>query len=332
MKLNKIISQRRYSLYPSFKIVYEWEDILADSLNLKIVKENNFKFKIFRRFENNGLVDFYHNMVIKKEEISLRFVMNARKEKLCILDKNTIPVIIDFWLTEKDLSAFYDAYRFCPLVLVTNLEVYEFLKSHDCPLKVEHWPLSYPDKYRMEENETLKKEYDFCIFGRPNPFFVRLLDEYSNRHQEFTYIMNNGDINHRVYITNKGDVVAEDTGRQSYLDMISRTKITCYTTPGLDEAKKETASFNQITPRLFEMLSNECFVIGHYPNSSDVNYYKIHDIVPNVNNYDEFEYVLDKMLKSTFEKTKIRDFLNKNYTSTRIPMLKDTLEKYSIVI
>lgn len=71
--------------------------------------------------------------------------------------------------------------------------------------------------------------------------------------------------------------------------MIQKTKISCYTTPGIDESKKETSNFNQVTPRLFEMLCNQCHVIGHYPNSYDTNWYNLNSIVPNVDSYNDFE-------------------------------------------
>lgn len=69
--------------------------------------------------------------------------MTAETKASCFVDKNTIPVIIDFWLKEEELDKFYKVYEDVPLVLVTNKEVYDYLKEHDCPLHVEHWALSY---------------------------------------------------------------------------------------------------------------------------------------------------------------------------------------------
>ena len=51
-----------------------------------------------------------------------------------------------YFYIEKQLTD--DVYEDVPLVLVTNKEVYDYLKEHDCPLHVEHWALSYPDQYR----------------------------------------------------------------------------------------------------------------------------------------------------------------------------------------
>lgn len=331
--LSEIISQRRYyGSLPSYKIVYEWEDIIASKLGLKICKEHDFKFKFHRRFENNGAVELFHTLTPQSRHLRLRFIMQARAKDLCILDCNTIPVIIDFWLKDNELKSFYHAYKHCPLVLITSAEVCQYLKEHRCPLPIEHWPLSYPDIYRMNPDCVKDKEYEFCIFGRPNPFFIRLLDQYCQKHPDFTYIHSVGGINHREFVNHKDEVVMKDTGRQSYLDMIHKTKISCYTTPGIDESKKETIHFNQVTPRLFEMLTNGCQVIGHYTENPDTRYYRLSDIVPNVGNYAEFEKVLDVLRSKPFDYTKVSTYMSKHYTSTRVPMLERILSQYSISV
>lgn len=330
-KLTRIQSQRAYANYPSFKIVYEWEDILAKQLSLIIQKENKIKIKFFRRFEKYGLTNLYHSFILNSD-LKIRFVMQAGTKKLCILDCNTIPVIIDFWLEEKDLQEFYEAYKYCPLVLVTSAEVFEFLKSNNCPLIIEHWPLSYPDIYKMDIDKVKNKKYDFCIFGRPNPFFVRLLDEYCEKHPDFTYIHSTGTEKNRVFVDHNGNVVLKDTGRQSYLDMISKTKISCYTTPGIDESKKITGRFNQVTPRLFEMLTNGCSVIGHYPDNADTRFYELKSLIPNVDNYNEFEQALDALRTKPLDFSQIASYMNKHYTSTRGTMLTEILKKHSILL
>lgn len=328
-KLTRIQSQRVYAHWSSFNIVYEWEDLLAKGLNIPIKNEGNFKFKFFRRFEKYGLTNLYHSFVAKGD-LKLRFVMQAKVEKQCVLDCNTIPVIIDFWLEDQDLAAFYEAYKHCPLVLVTSAEVVEYLKEHQCPLPIEHWPLSYPDIYKMDIDKVKDKKYDFCIFGRPNPFFIRLLDEYCEKHSDFTYIHSTGTENNRAFVDHNGNVVLKDTGRQSYLDMISKTKISCYTTPGIDESKKITGRFNQVTPRLFEMLTNGCSVIGHYPDNADTRFYELKSLIPNVDNYNEFEQALDALRTKPLDFSKIASYMDKHYTSTRAKMLVDILEKHSI--
>ena len=300
------------------------------SVNLNLVSENRLsRFLKFRVINKYGLAQFYNTFKFKRKKIALCFIMTAETKASCFVDKNTIPVIIDFWLKEEELDKFYKVYEDVPLVLVTNKEVYDYLKEHDCPLHVEHWALSYPDQYALEAIQWDKK-YEFCVFGRPNPFFLRMLEKYASLHPDFEYIINNGDINNRKYVTNTGRFIAKDTGRTSYLDMIKHTKISCYATPGIDEAKRETITFNQVTPRLFEMLCNGCMVIGHYPLSADTIWYNLSSVVPQVDKYEEFEKVLDEMRKNCFEYVKISDFMRKHYTSKRIVDLIAILKNYNI--
>ncbi len=330
-KLNRIISQRRFSPYPSFRIVYEWEDILSQALGVPVRSPGEISNVLHRRFEKNGLTGLYHALT-PQCSLGLRYIMTATTEEECWYNRNSIPVIIDFWLEEKDLPAFYKAFRHVPLILVTSREVYELLLSHGCPIPVEHWGLSVPDSYLDRLARQQEKKYDFCFFGRPNPFFLRLIDEYAAKHPGFEYVLNKGSIDNRSYVTNTGRHICADTGRESYLQMIAATRISCYTTPGIDESKAESRRFNQVTPRVFEMLSNRCHVIGHYPMNPDTQWYDLSSIVPNVDDYQAFEREMDRLLKEPFDVDKASAFLKKHCTSQRAVELQEVLSKQSIAI
>ena len=120
--------------------------------------------------------------------------------------------------------------------------------------------------------------------------------------------------------------------QEDNLDMISKTKISCYTTPGIDESKKITGRFNQVTPRLFEMLTNGCSVIGHYPDNADTRYYELNTLILNVDNYEEFERALDALRAKPLDFSRIAAYMEKHYTSKRVDMLKTILKKHSIDI
>ena len=146
---------------------------------------------------------------------------------------------------------------------------------------------------------------------------------------DFEYVYSKGISVDREFWTNKGKFLGKDTGRESYIQFLKKTKITSYSTPGMDTTKK--ANFNQVTPRLLEMLANGCQVIGHYPNSEDVIWYNLSSIVPNVCDYRTFEKVLDDMREKVFDYNKISEFLSKHYTSNSAQLLFEALEKYSLL-
>ena len=332
MKLTSVHSMN--SPQVSWRIVREWDEIVASTLGLKLKSENKLsrylKWGVVNKY---GCAELYNKLRLTSSNKTLYFAMSAETKTTCYIGKNTIPVVIDFWLKEKDLPLFYNVYKDVPLALVTNKEVYDFLKLHHCPIPVEHWALSFPDQYALSKESLADKKYDFCFFGRPNPFFVRLLEQYAEQHPDFVYVLNQGNIDNRQYVTNKGDFVAKDTGRASYLQMMRQTKISCYTTPGIDEAKKETSIYNQVTPRLFEMLCNGVQVIGHYPeDGADVQWYGLKEVVPNVNNYYEFAHVLDRFRKEPFNFEVINKFVCKHYTSQRANELRAILAKHHITL
>lgn len=328
-KLIGINSPRSIENFQSAKIVYEWEDEISEKSNLPIYHETKLKFRIYSIIERLNLFDIY-NTILRGKKLRLRFIMTAKLKKECVINKNTIPVIIDYWLKDEDIPSFVNVYKYCPLILVTNAEVYYRLKRNGVKLPIEHWPLSYPDKYAIRDDNSNNKVYEFCVLGRPNPFFIRFLDKYCKTHPDFSYVKNGGSIENRYYETNNGEFIVKDTGRKSYIDMIKKTKITCYTTPGYDESKSESTEFNQVTPRVFEFLCGGCHVIGHYPMTEDVIYYNLPSVIENVENYEEFESVLDRMRKTPNDIKKTTTFMNKHYTSTRVPMLKTLCLKHNI--
>lgn len=329
-RLNKIISRRFGSNTPSWQIVFEWENIVADYLNLHIVSNKSFVQKFLYPIINKiGLNGQYHKL-IPQTGLGLYYDSISITQTSPMWNKNIIPVMIDFWLKDSDIPHFLDCYKDVPLLLVTNREVYEKLKKYQCKIPLEHWGLSMPDQYKFDKKENYNKDIEFAIIGRPNPFFIRLLDEYAKNHRGFRYIFNKGVSSNRDYYYNDGEFFAKDTGRDFYIDLIRRTKISCYTTPGLDESKRETSEYNQVTPRVFEMLCNGCQIIGHYPISADTMWYNLQSIVPNVNNYIEFEQCLDRMRSSEADISAVKSFMTSHYTSSRVITLRDILKKHNI--
>lgn len=328
-RLRYVYSLRKMNNEPSFKTVFEWEDIIAKMMNLSFRYDSFIhRYKYCARIEKYGPINLYHKLIKYNTDIQLYFDMTAETKSRCILDKNTIPVIIDFWLTKEQLPAFYNTYKHCPVVIVTSAEVFAFLKANNCPLPIEHWPLSLPDSISVK---SLDKKYDFCFIGRKDPFFVEMVKLYTREHPNFKYVINNDDINNREYTFNNGEFISKDTGRESYLNIIRSSKICVYSTPGIDKAKDVLGRFNQVTPRLLELLSGGCYVLGHYLNNPDTEYYNLESIVPQINNYENFCKYMDLYRNSPArDLDECKSYIEHHYTSSRIEMLKSILHKFQI--
>jgi len=327
--IDQILTLRNYAYkHPSFKTIFEWEDIIAEKLKLHLSYDKIWYHKFYRRIEMYGLTELFHKLHKRNSKLRLYFLMDAPIIPSCMLDKNTIPVIIDFWLNTDQLESFYKCCKDCPLVLISSAEVYEYLRSNNCPLPIEHWPLSLPDTVEIRNSEKI---FDFCFIGRKDPFFVDMVDRYSTEHLDFEYVINSDGINNREYHTNKGLFVEKDTGRQSYLNIIRKSKICVYSTPGMDKAKKESNTFNQVTPRLMELIAGGCYVLGHYPDNADTRFYNLKTVVPAVTNYAQFcKYMDYYRIQPARDIEECRHFLSAHNTSNRVELLKCILRKYNI--
>jgi hypothetical protein len=317
----------------SFDTLYEWEKIISERLNLKIEKQNKFITWIYRQIEMRlKMRDFFHCLV-QNSSVSILFVMKANTYKSCRLTKNTIPIIIDFWLKEDQLQLFYENFKYCPLVLITSAEVYHFLLEHNCPLNIAHWPLSLPDNQKLLADTVFDKKWDLALLGRTNPYFLRLLKQYCEKHPDFEYVLGSNNIDNRYFYTNKGKEVGHAIGREAYLEMLRATKISFYTTPGLDEAKIETDFFNQVTPRFLELIAGGCLVMAHYPKNADTDYYEINSLCKDIDSYEEFEIQLNtfRVVKEV-PIEKYKEYLDKHYTSQRIDLLVKILKTNQIKI
>lgn len=329
MRFLKSISSNNISA-SSFDIVYEWEFIISNILNIKVVKQSKIIDWFFRQIEYRLNARDLFNFLLPSASLSLIFIMGAGTQKKCRLNKNSIPIIIDFWLNKNQLDLFYANFQFCPLVLITSAEVYNFLVENKCPLNIAHWPLSLPDNLKITESTKFNKKWDLVLIGRTNPFFLELLRIYSEKHPEFEYVLGSNDIDNRFFYTNKGANAGHAIGRDAYLRMLRSARIAFYTTPGLDLAKKETSFFNQVTPRLLELISGGCNVIAHYPVNADTIYYELDTFLKNVDNYSEFEKQMNLFRITNPPMKNYSEYLNKHYTSRRVELLKEILIKNDI--
>ncbi len=48
----------------------------------------------------------------------------------------------------------------------------------------------------------------------------------------------------------------------SYINLLRASKISFYSTPGIDGGEKRTGGFNPVTPRYLELLSAQCQLLG----------------------------------------------------------------------
>lgn len=328
MHLNQIITQRGYQAWPSWDLVYEWEDILKSELQLDFYFDSKFmNNKYVKRIPILG------NMY-QTNQNAFMFEMSAMRVNDRNNRPNITPCIIDFFLRNKEqLQNFYKHYDRHYFVLVSSKEVYEFLKSVDCPLNIEHLPLSISDKYKITSDTVIEKKYDLVLTGRlnGNSIFLDFTKRYAETHPDFRYVFRkqaNPTSTVFPYFTSDGEELGDICTREKYVQLIRSSKVGLYTTPGLDGGEKRTNGFNQVTPRFLEYIAAQCHVMARYPHNADTDFYELPRFCKSVETYDEFCYLMDYYRREPVDTNIYSQYLERHYTSKRAEQLSEIIKKY----
>lgn len=332
MELKKILSKRAYEKLSYWDLVYEWEDIISKELNIPIINEPKLFDKILK-----GVPGLYKSMT--HGDLSLCFQMGAEiipnkilklQELFGLRAKNiadVIPCIIDFWQPKEDIKALERAYSKNRLILVTSMEAYEFLLNNKVDIQFKHWPLSLPNIYAIQNPTVLfEKKYDLALMGRQSILLRSFLEEYINRHPDFTYVSSRRENGHFNYYTNKGEFVGCADDRKRFFKIMRGAKAGLYSTPGLDN-KPGANGYNQVTPRFLELLSAQCHIIAHYPDNADTRFYKLSQFSEDIDTYLKFEKAMDNAREAPVDMEKYSKYLSSHYTSERAKLLQQLINE-----
>jgi len=334
MHLKKIYTERFYNNWPTWPLIYEWEDIFADFFKLELADcmkaavTTFYLDKILRYisrkiFSDNRLLIFADKFISKRT--ALYFELLPRSSFYFTGSKNTIPIIIDF-SRNTDLQLFYNAYKNCKLVLIANLQAYNYLKSFNCPLNIYHLPQSISDKYRINPGSHFKKSFDLIIPGRVDSVLLEFLKAYEIKFPDIEYLYRENINGEFFYVSNKTSVRYRGQGREEYMDLLKASKAALYSTVGIDGDAARTGGFSPVTPRFLEMVSAGCHIIARYPVNEETQFFDLEKFCPSCENYLLFENELLKALLPGGPDLKFYEsYLAKHYTSERAKQLKQIL-------
>lgn len=317
-----------------FDIVYEWEDELAKDLGINVCmrSKNEYRFdekarKIYQRC-GIKLYGIYKHVDIRKPHVFM-FDVSTKRQDGIYNSKKYIPCLIDYFLADDEYEKFLSAYRNNPLVLVSNREVYEYLKQKECPIPIEHFPLSLSEKYLKEER--CEKKYDLVMFARQNPLLCKYIEKYEYEHHDFKLVRRRYENNHYIYyLSSTGDVVGYGDTRDEYMKLVYESKVAVYTTPGMDGTRDDANGWNQVTPHFLEEIAGQCHIIARYPDNADTRWFELGQICRCVNSYAEFEHLMDEYRKTDVDMVKYREYLQKHFTSKRSRLLREIIDKYEL--
>lgn len=345
LKIKNIISDRNFETWVSYQLIYEWEDELSRTLQIPIINNpdrletnlvNRIRYnlskrvsypliKIMRRIlpsskENKELtVSLYFNLIVSAP-IELK---KSRMSKI-------VPVIVDAFIDADFLPEFNKKYADCPLVLISSIETYNYLKSANCPLNIHYWGLSLPDKYKMNPDSIYPKKYDILLAGRQNSCLEQYLEEFikKNTDKDINIVRSEIQEGQLIFTSNKDGVLGSFNSRDEYMQLLRKARVVFYATPGQDGGEKRTKGYNPVTPKYLESLSAQCKIILRYPDTVETQLYGLPKVSPSIDSYEAFEKQIDLYIsqKDNFDRETYTGILNNSYTSVRAQELSDIIK------
>ncbi|WMC93868.1 hypothetical protein [Kineothrix sp. MB12-C1] len=324
----KIMENKENHKKYCFDIAFEWEDILSEKLSKPIYSRSEFEFKFDEKcrgiWKKTGIPIFriFSLFDIKRDKGIFMFDMATKQQDGIYNNKKYIPCLIDYYLDNEQYKFFINAYKKNPFVLVSSREVYEYFTEKKCPIKTYHFPLSLPDYYIQMEKRFVK-EYDLVLFARQNPLLQKYVDKYEDKYPDFNLVRRKYENGHYIYYQSRtGKTVSYGDTREEYINLVRRSKIAVYSTPGMDETRKDANGWNQVTPHFLEEVAGQCHIIARYPDNADTRWYELSNICKCVQSYDEFESLMNQYLKEDVDIQKYNIYLEKHVTSQRAKLLE----------
>lgn len=324
MKIRAVLSRRQYKTWRSWHLVYEWEDVIREKLNIPLLPY--FDEFLYRKYGK-----YYKRIPIQLVWCipSLVFEMLPMKRKTPHFNNRfVVPCIIDWYLkTDDELNAFYERYSKNKLVIVTSKQVFKYLSTIETPIRFGHLPLSLPDKYRITPEMRFDKDLDVVLMGRQNPVLLQWLYQYRETHPGLKIVTSKREADNYDYYTLEGEFIANATSREQCMNLMKRSRVSLYSTKAIDDDYTDynTNGFNQVTPRFFECLATGNHVIARYKENEDTDYFEVKSVCPNTDSYESFEEQMDYALSHPVDMKFYSEYLEKHYTSTRVELLRELL-------
>lgn len=322
MRIESVLTKRSYEHWPSYDLVYEWEDVFKEQLDCLLKNENSFLNNRF--FKRLPILP----CLIQTNQIAFKFEMFPKVKFRFDNKSNIIPCIIDYYLTDRYLSNFISSYNRNKIICISSKEVFDYLlqKGVNLKLNLVHLPLSISDKYKITEHTKFEKKYDLVLMGRQNPVLRKFLDIYIKKHEDLYYVYREQKGNKFFYYTSQGEYLGDINTREKYISLMKQAKCGLYATPGIDGGEKRTNGFNQVTPRFLELLACGCHVIARYQENSDTLFYDLKKFSVSVDNYETFERLLDHARNNQVDMSVYSNYLSNHYTSKRVKALSNIIE------
>jgi hypothetical protein len=335
----KILSARKWNNYFPLQVVYEWESVISNELQLPIDDEvmmkmmmqgNNSFYKNFQKIiRNTYMSDFldssfnYLKRNYPGSHFLSFFLYPLPTKNHYMYSNNIIPILLDCFSDVIDNVPIY--FKKSKLLFVTNYEVYERLMNTSLKGRLVYLPLSVSDKYFNMAFPT--KDIDVLQMGRQNEVLHSWMLKITATHPEVEYVYSKLKDGELHYYSTQKDWMGPVETRTDFMSFLSRAKISLLSSPGIDGGEVRTGGFNPVTPRFFESAVNYCYMAGRYPiTGADFKYCNVAKVCQHYDNFDQFSDYILTMLKTPFDQVeKYNFFIKQHLTSVRAGVIKQAL-------
>lgn len=318
-----IKTNRKYSNQPYENIIHEWEDCIAKLLHLSVV--NNFPKGLIdfdrrcRKFAISPLAPFCKHKYIV-------FWTSPRIADTIDNSRNAIPWIIDFYLTQNDIDSFFKATSKNKYVFISSAEVLEKLAQHPSydSNKYIHVPLCI--NHLRKGSCSQRKKYDLAMLGRSDSQLMSYVVKFASEHKDFTYVtreMKGLMFSYYVHKNGEKNLIESSESHETYERIMQECRIGLWSTRGLEE--KKCNGYNQVTPRLLELMSQDCHVIARYPLNADTKYHELPQMFPSSDSYEIFYEQVTRFLKEDVNMQMYEEYLLKHSVFQRCKIIKNYL-------
>lgn len=317
--MHEIVSMRNYEKWPSWDIVYEWEDVFSAGMKMNISSPSSISLFVRKCLYHLHIKDrFWAGFKADKTSYNFIFVMNS-SSPILFSYKNCIPIFLD---TPSDtVDCVIKTTKGLPFFIVTNFDFYGKLEKNGVS-NVIYMPLSIPDKWITDVMP--EKSLDVLQFGRKNAVLHEWMLSYCREHKNVEYVYQTEDGSLMYTSTIRGGVGKFDS-RESYIKLLSSARVSLVSSPGCDGGRFGDIDF--ITPRFYESAAAYCYLLGRYTENEESKIVGIREICENVKSYKEFEKALTDVLShgKKLDMDRYKNFLESNKTSVRVEAIKHQL-------
>jgi|GEM_PF-1205847 len=338
-----ILSAQKWKDYYPLQVVYEWENIIAETLSIPLDVDSQIEInhifdkpasRLFQKFVRHSFlknfIDISNNYLLRKKRgiyfINFHLYV-AETVNHYVYQPNSIPIIIDCFRDKVDLVPIL--YRKNPLVFVTDIEVFTYLQATSIAPKLKFVPLSISNKYLKKKVPA--KKIDVLQMGRQNTVLHHWMMELTAKHPSIEYVYAKRENDKQVYwSTTRGLLDVPTETREQFMAFLGSARISLVSSPGVDDhgTVTRTGGFNPVTPRFYESAVNYCYMIGRFPDAPDFIYNKVASVCERPDSYEAFEQQVLSMLATPFnQQERYRPFIQQHLTGTIAMMLKKELDQ-----